>query len=328
MRIAVAILNWNGLSLLQELLPIVIEHSHDAMIYVIDNASNDGSVAFVRENFAEVQLIEHAENFGFTGGYNRAMAHIDAEVVCLLNSDVEVTKNWLSVVPGIFADETVAAMQPKILDYHKRTHFEYAGAGGGFLDNFGYPYCRGRVFWTLEEDLGQYDDTREVFWASGACMFVRKSFFVKSGGFEELFFAHMEEIDLCWRWKNQGLKVIYCGASHVYHMGGATIPVKSAQKTYLNFRNNLWMLLRNLPRRKVFFVILQRMILDGIAGLVFLRYEGVKHLIAVLRAHYSFYQGAWYFWRTRQRTVYRFYKHRFVPWQYFVLQRKIFRRLF
>ncbi|MDO5510060.1 MAG: glycosyltransferase family 2 protein [Weeksellaceae bacterium] len=328
MRIAVAILNWNGAELLKTFLPAVLEHSRAAEVYVIDNASDDGSVELLRHDFPTVKLIEHAENLGFTGGYNQAMSQIDAEVVCLLNSDVEVTAGWLDKVQQVFADEKVAAMQPKILDYYKRNFFEYAGAGGGMMDNFGYPYCRGRVFWTLEEDLEQYDDTLEVFWASGACMFVRKEYFLAMGGFEERFFAHMEEIDLCWRWKNKGFKIIYCGAAKVYHMGGATIPVKSPHKTFLNFRNNLWMLLRNLPKRKVLPVIFQRLVLDGIAAVVFLRYEGVAHFTAIVRAHFAFYAGAGYFWKSRQRTVYRFYKHRFVPWQYFILQKKYFRKLY
>ncbi|MDO5655859.1 MAG: glycosyltransferase family 2 protein [Flavobacteriaceae bacterium] len=321
MKTAVVILNWNGIELLKKFLPSVTENSPQADIYIVDNASTDDSVIFVKSNFPEVKIIQNSENLGYAGGYNEGLKSIDADIYCLLNSDVEVTKNWLSAFENIFKNPEIAAAQPKILDFNHKNKFEYAGAAGGFLDNFGYPYCRGRVFWTLEEDQGQYDDEIEIFWASGACLFIRSKDFWEMQGFENAFFAHMEEIDLCWRLRNKGKKVYYSSKSTVYHLGGATLH-NSPQKTYLNFRNSLWMLLRNLPAYKLFPVIFTRLVLDGITAIVFWRYHGFGHLVAIFNSHMSFYSRARHFFNQRNGTTKDFWKHRFVPWQYFILGRK------
>ncbi|MFV0237108.1 MAG: glycosyltransferase family 2 protein, partial [Flavobacteriales bacterium] len=245
MKIAIVILNWNGKKLLAQFLPSVIQNSLKSDVYVIDNASEDDSVSFLRRYYPSIQLIQNKENYGFSKGYNEGLKLIKAEIVCLLNSDVEVTENWIAPIQKLFEkDQNIAVVQPKLLDYKKRTHFEYAGAAGGFLDYLGYPFCRGRIFDTLEEDLGQYDDEMEIFWASGAAFFIRKQIFDEVGGFDEDYFAHQEEIDLCWRVKNRGYKVFYTHESLVFHLGGATLSNMNSQKTFLNFRNSLFNLLK------------------------------------------------------------------------------------
>lgn len=246
--LAIAILNWNGQSWLEKFLPTVIQHSPNTDVYVIDNASTDQSVDYLLAHFPSVKVIINKENTGFAGGYNNGLQHIDAEIYCLLNSDVEVTENWISPVVKLFEkDPDIAAIQPKILDYHRKNFFEFAGAAGGMIDNLGYPYCRGRIFENLEEDKGQYNDETEILWASGCSLFIRRKDFWEQNGFDERFFAHQEEIDLCWRLKNTGKKIYYTGESTVYHVGGGTLSRQSPQKTYLNFRNNLSMMLKNLP---------------------------------------------------------------------------------
>lgn len=290
MDVAIAILNWNGKNWLEKFLPNVILHSENTDVYVIDNASTDDSVVFLKLNFPQVKIIQTTENQGFAGGYNEGLKKIDAEIYCLLNSDVEVTENWLKPVLDLFQkDLKIAAVQPKILDYNRKNFFEFAGAAGGFIDNLGYPYCRGRVFENIEEDKGQFDDETEIFWASGCCLFIRSEDFRKQNGFDARFFAHQEEIDLCWRLKNDGKKIFYTGKSTVYHVGGGTLNKQSAQKTFLNMRNNLSMLVKNLPFSVVFWIILSRLILDGAAALYFAFKNGLPHLWAVLRAHFSFY---------------------------------------
>ena len=340
MKTAVAILNWNGRKLLEEFLPSVIENSAEADIYVIDNASEDDSVAYLKSNFPSVKIIQNEGNFGYAKGYNEgikkiikssSISHLPSsipEFFCLLNSDVKVSPNWISPVLNLFEkDENIAVVQPKILDYKNPTHFEYAGAGGGFIDNFGYPYCRGRVFWTLEEDKGQYDDSIQTFWASGACMFIRRKDFEEIGGFDEGFFAHMEEIDLCWRLNNSGKKVFYCGESKVYHLGGGTLKNSNPHKTYLNFRNSLWMLVKNLPEWKAFPFIFARLSLDGITGIVFLFYEGFSHFWAVLDSHFGFYKKLFYYLKLRKPGKKNYYQAELVPFQYFILKRKYFEDL-
>ncbi len=321
LKIAVVILNWNGRKLLEQFLGTVCEHSKQADIYIIDNASTDDSIRYVEQNFPQVKIIKNQENYGFAGGYNQGLKSIDADIYCLLNSDVEVTANWLAPMFELFKNEEIAATQPKILDFNQKNKFEYAGAAGGFLDNFGYPYCRGRVFWTLEEDHGQYDDEIQIFWATGACMFIRSKDFWEQGGFDETFFAHMEEIDLCWRLNNADRKIYYTGKSSVYHVGGGTLS-NSPNKTYLNFRNSLWMLVRNLPTYKILPVVFSRMVLDGVTAFVFWRYEGFGHFMAILKAHFSFYAKVGHYLKSRKSPGKRFWKHRFVPWQYFILGRK------
>lgn len=289
-HLAIVILNWNGENWLQKFLPDVVKNSAGADIWVIDNASTDNSVSLLQENFATVKVVKNVQNFGFAGGYNEGLKKITADIYCLLNSDVEVTENWLEPVLDLFRrDAEVAAIQPKILDYNRRNYFEYAGAGGGLIDNLGYPYCRGRKFEHIETDTGQYDDEIEIFWASGCCLFVRSSAFWEVSGFDERFFAHQEEIDLCWRLQNMGYKIAYTGHSTVYHVGGGTLNKQSAQKTFLNIRNNLTMLLKNLPAAQLLWIIPARMILDGFAAFYFLIKQGPAHFWAVLRAHFSFY---------------------------------------
>ena len=291
LRIAIAILNWNGKSWLEKFLPGVIQYSSEAEIYVIDNASTDDSIDFVRRTFPLVKIIKNASNSGFAAGYNEGLRSIDAEIFCLLNSDVEVTEGWLQRVVALFKENPeIAVIQPKILDYNNRNQFEFAGAAGGFLDNLGYPYCRGRLFETVETDLGQYDDEAEIFWASGCCFFIRSKDFWARDGFDERFFAHQEEIDLCWRLQNAGRRIFYTSQSTVYHVGGGTLNKQSARKTFLNIRNNFTMLLKNLPTKAVFPVLLARLILDAAAAVHFGLKMGFPHFLAVIQAHFSFYR--------------------------------------
>jgi GT2 family glycosyltransferase len=289
-KIAVVILNWNGEKLLEQFLPSVMLYSNEATIYVADNASNDSSVQFIKENYPGITIIQNKANYGFAKGYNIALEQVEEDIYCLLNSDVEVTENWLAPILSLFENEsTTGIIQPKLLDYKNKAKFEYAGAAGGFIDKYGYPFCRGRIFETIEEDKGQYDDEKEIFWASGACFFIRKEIYRKLLGFDEAFFAHQEEIDLCWRAFNQGYKVKYTSKSVVYHVGGATLHESNPKKTYLNFRNSLLMLLKNLPSNKLLPIVLTRLLLDGIAGVHFLTQGKFRHFLAIPKAHFSFY---------------------------------------
>jgi GT2 family glycosyltransferase len=290
MKIAVVILNWNGIKLLQQFLPSVVQNSPEATVYVADNASTDDSISFVTSNFPSVQIIKNEFNFGFAQGYNEALKNVDADVFALINSDVEVTQNWLKPIIETFNNEPeTAIIQPKILDYNRKDFFEYAGAGGGFIDKYGYPYCRGRIFESIEKDLGQYNDSCEIFWASGACFFIRSSVYNELNGFDTDFFAHQEEIDLCWRAKNKNHIIKYNGKSTIYHVGGATLNDENPKKTFLNFRNSLFMLTKNLPKEKLFTIIFIRMVLDGIAGIRFLSQGKFAHLFAILKAHFHYY---------------------------------------
>ncbi len=271
MKTAVVILNYNGRKLLEQFLPSVIRYTHDAEIIVADNASHDDSVTFLKSNYPQIRVIAMSENHGFAGGYNIALQEIKAANYVnyiLLNSDVEVTENWLEpLIEVLDSNENIAACQPKIKAYHNKTHFEHAGAGGGFIDKLGYPFCRGRIFGEVEVDKGQYDDILPIFWASGACLAIKAADFHEQNGFDADFFAHMEEIDLCWRLKNSGKEIYYCGKSTVFHVGGGTLQTDNPRKTFLNFRNNLVMLIKNLPSNKLFTTLFLRMILDGVAAL-------------------------------------------------------------
>ena len=289
-KLAIVILNWNGKNWLEKFLPSVCQYSNNSDIYVIDNCSTDNSIEFLKTHYPEVKIIINEKNFGFAGGYNEGLKHIKAEYYCLLNSDVEVTENWIEPILHLFEkDPNIAAIQPKILSYNNKNFFEFAGAAGGLIDNLGYPYCRGRIFENIEEDKGQYNDETEIFWASGCCLFVRTKDFWEQNGFDERFFAHQEEIDLCWRLKNTGKKIYYTYKSTVYHVGGGTLNKQSPQKTYLNIRNNLSMMLKNLPFPKLVWLIFFRLCLDGIAGIYFGLKMGFPHLWAVVRAHFGFY---------------------------------------
>lgn len=292
MDIAVVILNWNGKALLEKFLPTVVKFSKQATIYVADNASTDRSVAYVKDYFPQVKIIQNPSNGGYAKGYNQALSQLSEELFILLNSDVEVTENWLTPLLTEFdTHPKTAIVQPKILAFHQKDSFEYAGAGGGFIDKLGYPYCRGRIFDSIEKDHGQYDDRFSIFWASGACLAIRKNVFEEIGMLDEAYFAHQEEIDLCWRAQHVGHQIIYIGQSVVYHMGGATLASISPQKSYLNFRNSLFNLLKNKPGMKVLAWLLLRMLLDGLAALKFLCEGKPAHFKAVLKAHGSFYRA-------------------------------------
>lgn len=290
-KTAVVILNWNGKHWLEKFLANVIGHSPNAEVIVADNNSTDGSVSYLQEYYPNIRIIHNDGNYGYAKGYNLALKQIDAEYFVLLNSDIQVTKDWISpIIELMEKDQSISACQPKILDYNNKKKFEYAGASGGFIDKFGYPFCRGRILNHLEEDNGQYNDSTEIFWATGACLFIRSSHFFEMGGLDEDFFAHQEEIDLCWRFKNKGYKIFVEPKSVVYHVGGGTLQIGSPFKTYLNFRNNLYMLFKNLPLTHLFYVIPLRLILDGVAAFSFLRMEkGPSHLFGVMRAHFMFY---------------------------------------
>lgn len=291
MKVAIAILNWNGKNWLEKFLPSVLQYSDEAKVYVIDNASTDGSVAFLKDNFPDVIVVQNSKNCGFAEGYNKGLKHINADIYCLLNSDVEVTENWIKPIQKLFLnDENIAAIQPKILAHHHKNQFEFAGAAGGQIDHLGYPYCRGRILNQCETDFGQYDDECEIFWASGCAFFIRSKDFWLEKGFDERFFAHQEEIDLCWRLKNRGRKIYYTYKSHVYHVGGGTLSKQSPKKTFLNFRNNLSMLVKNLPKNKLLSIVFLRLILDGIAAFYLGFKEGFAHFFAVIKAHFSFYR--------------------------------------
>ncbi|HNZ44070.1 MAG TPA: glycosyltransferase family 2 protein [Bacteroidales bacterium] len=329
MKAAVVILNWNGKKFLEQFLPAVIQHSKNiASIIVADNASSDDSVAFLKEHFPEIRIIQNQSNGGFAKGYNDALKLIDAEYYVLLNSDIEVTPGWIEPVLGLMdSDKSIAACQPKIRSYHEREKFEYAGAAGGYIDKYGYPFCRGRLFFTIEEDEGQYNDTREIFWATGACLFVRAELYHKLGGLDEDFFAHMEEIDFCWRLKNHGYKIMYCPDSIVFHIGGGTLPKSSSRKTYLNFRNNFTLLYKNLPAKRLAPVFTARLLLDGIAAIKFLLDGGFKDFIAVSRAHLSFYRNIGKIRKKRKLQIQQKVRHIYhgnIVVDYYLLKRKKF----
>lgn len=320
-KIAIVILNWNGASLLERFLPSVTQFSNEADLYVADNASTDNSIAFIKEHYPDISIVQNKENGGFAKGYNDALQHIDADIYCLLNSDVEVTENWLNPIQEIFSlNSKTAIVQPKILDLKQRTHFEYAGAAGGYIDQFGYPFCRGRIFQALEEDQGQYNDTKEIFWATGACMFIKKDVFNELQGFDEAYFAHQEEVDLCWRAKNKGHKVFYVGASHVFHMGGSTLSNMNPKKTYLNFRNSLFSITKNLPRRKAFPIIFMRLLLDAVAGARFIFQLKFSHCFAIIKAHFSFYWNFRQMYKKREKVNFmsNYYITKSIVWDHFV----------
>ncbi|ESU21214.1 glycosyl transferase, group 2 family protein [Flavobacterium enshiense DK69] len=326
MKVAVVILNWNGVKLLEQFLPSVIQYSPEAKIYVADNASSDDSVAYIKNNFPSVTIIENKANFGFAQGYNEALQFVEEEIYALVNSDIEVTENWLQPIISLFKNEpSTAIIQPKLLDFKNKAYFEYAGAAGGFIDKYGFPYCRGRIFETLEKDNGQYNDTIEIFWASGACFFIRKEIFRELKGFDPDFFAHQEEIDLCWRAYNKGYSIKYCGSSTVYHVGGATLDAGSPRKTFLNFRNSVWMMLKNLPSSHLFPTLFIRMCLDGVAGIRFLLQGKPKHLWAVLVAHYYFYVQMFRFLKKRDAFQSKdYYRIKSVVYRYYFKNGKIF----
>ena len=324
--IAIVILNWNGKDLLAQFLPSIVSFSEGASIYVADNASTDNSVQFLNLEYPDVKIIKNIKNGGFAKGYNDALKSVDEPLLCLLNSDVEVTKGWLTAILDTFnSDKDTAIIQPKLLDYKKKTHFEYAGAAGGFMDKYGYPYCRGRIFDTIEKDIGQYNDTINMYWASGACFFIKNDVFKALGGLDETFFAHMEEIDLCWRAFNKNYKIKYIGSSTVYHVGGATLQAANPKKTYLNFRNSLFTLTKNTDRNVIGRVFI-RMLLDGVAALRFFGQLKPIHSLSILKAHFSFYKALPRLIKQRrlQPSKKKYYDIRSIVWRYFVQHNKTF----
>lgn len=330
MKIAVIILNWNGRSLLEKFLPSVCLYSKEATVYVADNASTDSSVEFVQDYYPHVRIIRNKVNGGYAKGYNDALKELSEDIFILLNSDVEVTLKWLDpIIKEFEINPKTAAIQPKICDYKKRDYFEYAGAAGGFIDQMGYPYCRGRLFQHLEKDEGQYDDKTQIFWASGACLAIKKEAFYEAGQFDEDFFAHQEEIDLCWRLNNLGWQVKFVGTSTVYHLGGATLNNMNPKKTFYNFRNSLFALLKNAPGEKMALLIFSRLLLDGLAGLKFLIEMKPKHTLAIVKAHFSFYSNLERIIRKRKNFPKKtnYFHKTSVLYAYFLLGRKRFNQL-
>ena len=330
MKTAIVILNWNGKILLEKFLPPIVKYSsiENVTIYVADNASSDDSINFLKKTYPSIKIIQNKTNGGYAKGYNDALKNIDTDIYALINSDIEVTENWLIPILQTFKNEqNTAIIQPKILDYKNKLKFEYAGAAGGFIDKLGYPFCRGRIFNSVELDESQYNDTKEIFWASGACFFIRSKVFWELNGFDEDYFAHQEEIDLCWRAQNAGKTIKYVGNSKVYHVGGATLKNFNPQKTFLNFRNSLFTLVKNLPKEKLVTTLFIRLFLDGIAGIKFLFELQPKHTLAILKSHVSFYKSLRIMLKKRTATK-SFKKDYFevksVLWNYYILRNRKF----
>ncbi len=322
-EVAVVILNFNGKDFLEKFLPSILEHSGNAEIVVADNASSDKSLQLLEGNFPSVRLIQFSVNHGFAGGYNEALKQIEAEFFAIINSDVEVTEGWLSrLVDFLKANKAYAAVQPKIKDWNHQERFEYAGACGGFVDSLGYPYCRGRIFDTIEEDQSQYDESIDVDWTSGACMVIRSEAFHAIGGFDADFFAHMEEIDLCWRLRSAGWKLACQPKSVVYHVGGGTLHKSSPQKTYLNFRNGLSLLVKNLPLGGLIWKLPMRLVLDGLAAIKLAVDHSPSHLVAIVKAHIHFYSR--FIKNYRQRSITSATRNNWVLSSYFFGGKKKF----
>ncbi len=336
-KIAIVILNWNGKHFLQKFLKLVVQYTDmpGSIVVVADNGSNDDSVNYVKNNFTAVELIELDKNYGFTGGYNRALQQINAEYFVLLNSDVEVTPGWLQpLVDYLDKNPEVAAVMPKLKSYLNRSYFEYAGAAGGFIDRLGYPFCRGRILNQIEKDNGQYNEISEIFWATGACMFVRAELFHKAGGLDDDFFAHMEEIDLCWKLKNMGYKIMYMPQVSVYHVGGGTLPNENPRKLYFNYRNNLLLLFKNLPSHYFILILISRLFLDFISAIVYLVNGQFKSFVAVIKAHITFFSWIPRFIKKRKALIKQNQKYTHpqiykfsIVWNFFIRKVKKFSEL-
>ena len=332
--VAVVILNWNGKKYLEKFLPSVLKCTYPNLeVIIADNASYDDSIDFILQNFPLVRIIENSLNLGFAGGYNEALKEVKSDYFILLNSDVEVEPDWIEPIIELMESDTkIAAAQPKIKDYNRKEYFEHAGAAGGFLDKYGYPFCRGRIFDTVEKDKGQYNKSGEIFWASGAAFFIKRKAWVEAGGFDSDFFAHMEEIDLCWRLRNSSYKIMYCSGSSVYHIGGGTLSKEDPKKTFLNFRNNLWMLQKNLPKDRVFKTIFIRFWLDFISIVKFSAEGKFKNAIAVSKAHFAFFGSLHRTNRKRkklknQETIGKGFYFKSIVWKYFIERVKTFNKL-
>ncbi|GAB4380396.1 MAG: glycosyltransferase family 2 protein [Salibacteraceae bacterium] len=336
-RLAVALLTYNNLDLLEKFLPGLIDTCKmpGVELVVIDNASTDNTPDFLNRYDGDFRVVRVDVNRGFTNGFKVGLSQIDAEFYCLLSSDVEVSDGWIAPVLDLLAtDDKIAVVQPKIRSWHDRHMFEYAGASGGFVDKYGYPFCRGRLFYTIEEDNGQYDDVIEIFWASGACFFIKAELYHTSGGLDDDFFAHMEEIDLCWRLKNAGYKVMVCPQSVVYHMGGAVIAYGSREKVFRNHRNNLIMLVKNLPAAEALWLVLLRLIFDALAFVNMIVRQQFSASLGIVQAHWSFFFGLPK-WISKRKKVRAFAVRndkkgvypKSVVWQYFGLGKKTFSAL-
>ena len=334
MHTAIVILNWNGKKLLEKFLPSVVAYSADADIIIADNCSTDDSISYLKSNFPQVKILQNDVNEGFAKGYNTFLQQLKQyKYYVILNNDVAVTKDWLlPIIRAFEKDPMLAAAQPKILSYRENTHFEYAGAAGGYLDFLGYPYCRGRIVDNVEKDDGQYDDNKEIHWASGAALFIRSQVYHQLGGFDESFFAHQEEIDLCWRIRNTG-KYIYCiPSSVVYHLGAASLAYDSPHKTYLNFRNNLIMIIKNISSNKLLLIVLIRLKLDAIVGMKFLFNKQWRHTWAIIKAHWFIFINIKQLsskrkmaqsQKTKDATLY----DKSIIWQYYIKGIKTFQHL-
>ena len=337
MRTAIVILNWNGRAMLAKYLPTVVNYScGEADIWVADNASTDGSMVLIREKFPTVKTLQLDQNYGFAEGYNRALAQIKADYYVLLNSDVEVTHHWLSpLLEFMDSHDDVAACQPKLLSEADKERFEYAGASGGFLDRYGYPFCRGRIFDTVERDNGQYDYQTDVMWATGACLLIRADDYWRAGGLDGRFFAHCEEIDLCWRLRQRGRRIVCLPESEVYHVGGGTLPKANPMKTYLNFRNNLTMLYKNLPDNELGPVMRMRFVLDHVAALKCLLLDrNLKECRAIIKGRRAFNHWKHDFDNDRMKIAKERKidtiperKHYSILWRYYVKGQKYFSQL-
>lgn len=341
-KLAIVILNYNGRHHLEKYLPSVCKYKPSyARIYIADNASTDDSVEWLIEHYPDLEILVVEENMGYAGGYNAALTEIEAQYYFLLNSDVEINANSIDpLVDYLDNHDMCGACQPKILSYDSPHQFEYAGACGGWIDTFGYPLCRGRILSYNEDDNGQYDDEQHVFWATGAALMVRKDEYHFIGGFDADFFAHMEEIDLCWRLQRMGYHIAVIPSATILHLGGGTLDYSSPKKTYLNFRNNLYLLFKNERGHVLIWLILLRFILDGIAGIRFMALNDWKNFMAIINAHFAFYQNIPKLWRKRKAflklfTDYGFDEHQAqegrykgaIVWDYFILKKKKFSQL-
>ena len=327
MKIGIVIINWNGLNLLKKYLRPIIENSLNSKVYVIDNNSSDESLLYLSENFKEVEIISLDKNYGFAEGYNLGLKKVKEEYVCIINNDILVTKDWLSPIREKFKKYPSSIIQPNILDINNSEFFEYAGASGGFIDKYGYPFCRGRIFNTIEKNDGQYSDSK-IFWASGACFFISKKIFYEIGGFDKRFFAHMEEIDLCWRAFNLGFSCYSITSSKVFHVGAATIK-KNSKKTYLNYRNSLIMMTKNLPLKHLLSTLFLRLVLDIVSSVKLLIQGEVSHFIAVYKAHINYFYKLKSILRERNNSSKKanYFKINSIVYKYFILGRKKFFQL-
>jgi hypothetical protein len=313
-RVAVVILNYNTRRHLEQYLPAVVAHSPGARIVVADNGSPDDSVAFLKKNYPQVEVLDLQHNYGFAEGYNQALRQVKADIYVILNSDVETTPGWMEpVLQAMRSDRGIAIAQPKILAWSEKDRFEYAGAAGGWIDALGYPFCRGRIFSMREEDRGQYDTPQECFWAAGAAFFIRADLYHAFGGFDGDYFAHNEEIDLCWRLKRAGYSVWCIPQSVVYHLGGGTLEYENPRKVFLNFRNSLYSLLKNQPMRRLMWLIPARLLLDGLAGARFAAKGQFRAIWAIVQAHISFYRNFRYMARKRFEAVAVIDRQKFRP---------------